>query len=136
MAYVLTSTRNYQTIDPKQEFKNPRKKLIVEKLLKFIDRGYLVICDAKTFLNCIDFFVPKGKTDIRMVFNGMSCGLSTATWASRFWLPMSGSMTRLLSNGYAVVNIDLGEIFINFPIHEQLHKFVGIDLSPVKHKLE
>ena len=48
---------------------------------------------------------------------------------------MSGSMTRILSFGYAVVDIDLGEMFLNFPIHKQLHKSVGIDLTPFKNQL-
>ena len=48
---------------------------------------------------------------------------------------MSVSMTMILSFGYAVVDIDLGEMFLNFPIHEQLHKPVGIDLTPFKKQL-
>ena len=69
------------------------------------------------------------------MFNGTTFGLNDATWSSHFWLPMSGSITRILSFRYAVVDIDLGEIFLNFPIHKQLHKSVGIDLTPFRKEL-
>ena len=83
------------------------KMLIFEKVIKYIKRGYLIICDHKLLSNFIDYFsVAKGDTDIRLVFNGTSCGLNDATWSSRFWLPMSGSMTRIIYFGYAVVDIE------------------------------
>ena len=110
--------------------------LIFGKVNKYIKGGDLIICDHKLLSNFIDnFSVAKGDTDTRLVFNGTSCGLNDATWSSHFWLPLSGSMIKILSFGYAVVDIDLGEMFLNFPIHEQLHKSVGIDLTPFRQQL-
>ena len=78
----------------------------------------------------------KDLTDTRIVFNGSSCGLNNATWSSNVWLPMAGTMVRLLHFNYAVVDIDLGEMFLNFPIHESLQDSVGIDLTPFGKQLQ
>ena len=80
--------------------------------------------------------MPKGEDNIRLVFNGTSCGLNESTWSSKFWLPMSNTLTRLLSYDYQVVDLDLGEMFLNFPIHRSLDRVVGIDLTPFKRNIE
>ena len=81
--------------------------------------------------NLIDFFaVPKGEEDVRLVLNGSSCGLNQATWAPNFWLPTSNSMVRALSYNYKVVDMDLGEMFLNFPLHPRLQAYSGMDLTP------
>ena len=100
-----------------------KSKLIFSKLEKYLQRGYLIMENPANLCNYIDYFAaPKGDNDIRVVFNGTSCGLNHATWCSRFWLPMSNTMTRLLSFSYKVVDIDLGKMFLNFPIHDSLQK--------------
>ena len=125
---------NHKSFRVKEEDK---KNLIFEKLEKYIIRGYLVLDDPSAIKNYIDYFhVPKGETDIRLVFNGTSCGLNDATWSSRFWLPMSTTMTRLLSYNYKVVDMDLGEMFLNFPIHNTLKYHVGVDLTPFREFLK
>ena len=84
----------------------------------------------------IDFFaVLKGLDDIRMVLNGPSCGLNAAIFASNFWLPMSATMTRLLSFGYRVVDIDIGEMCPNFTLHHSLRKYSGMDLTSLRGSL-
>ena len=105
-------------------------------MIKYINRGYLVLDSPANIKNYIDYFtVMKGSTDVRVVFNGTSCGLNAATWSSNFWLPSSSSMTRLLSYGYKVVDIDLGEMFLNFPLHNCLKAFCGVDLTPFKRQI-
>ncbi len=76
------------------------------------------------------FAVKKGEYDIRVVYNGASCGLNTVTWCSNFWLPTATTLTRLLSHDYKGVDVDIGKMFPNFPIHESLKQVVGINLSP------
>lgn len=44
---------------------------------------------------------------------------------------MSPSMTRILSYNYAAVDIDLGEMFINFPLVKFFQQYSGVDLSPM-----
>jgi hypothetical protein len=39
-------------------------------------------------VNLLHYFaVPKGEADIRVVFNGTSCGLNDALWSPNFYLP-------------------------------------------------
>ena len=107
------------------------KVLIWAKLFKYLKKKYLLIEIGGSITNVIDYFaVKKGEDDIRVVYNGASCGLNTATWCSNFWLPTSTTLTRLLSYDYKVVDVDIGEMFPNFPIHDSLKNVVGIDLSP------
>ena len=109
------------------------KELMFPKLAKYIKRGYLQWIDSKQVQNYMDYFaVPKGKDDIRMVFNGTSCGLNDETWSSSFWLPMSNTMTRCLSYNYKAVDVDLGEMFLNFPVHCSIYKVLGLDLTPFR----
>ena len=79
--------------------------------------------------------MEKGPDDIRMVLNGASCGINDALFASNFWLPMSNTMTRLLSFGYRAVDVDLGEMFLNFPLDHVLQGYSGIDLSMFRKEL-
>ena len=77
------------------------KVKLSEKILIYLQKGYLHFTAEHHVQSYIDYFaVPKGLEDIRMVINGSSCGLNSAIFASNFWLPMSGTMTRLLSFGY------------------------------------
>ena len=69
------------------------------------------------------------------MFNGTSCGLNAATWSSNFWLPTSTTMTRLLSYNYQVVDVDIGDMFLNFPLHESLNCAVAVDLTPSRQDL-
>ena len=105
---------------------------IVEKVTKFIQRGYLKITPPDQIKNFTDYFaVKKGDSHIRVVFNGTSCGFNISIWTPNFWLPMSPSMTRILSYNYAAVDIDLGEMFINFPLVKFFQQYSGVDLSPM-----
>ena len=62
---------------------NSIKQLIWTKLLKHIDKEYLVLEPGCNLLNFIYYFiVPKGSDDIRVVLNGTSCGINETTWSS------------------------------------------------------
>jgi hypothetical protein len=84
------------------------------KFEKFLRRGYVRL--KRRVQSLTDYFrVPKGD-DIRIVFNGTSCLLNQVSWAPNFWLPTSRSATRILDFGYKTVGIDVGEMFLNFPL--------------------
>ena len=103
---------------------------LLEKLSTCLSKGYLRLVPASNVKSYIDIFgVPKGPDDIRMVLNGASCGINESLFSSNFWLPMSNTMTRLLSFGYRAVDVDLGEMFLNFPLDHVLQGYSGIDLS-------
>ena len=130
--YALPPNNQRRARAPNRETKDS----IAEKLIKYITKGYLVVDSPSNIKNYIDYFtVMKGLTDVRVVFNGTSCGLNAATWSSNFWLPQSSSMTRLLSFGYKAVDIDLGEMFLNFPLHHSVQDLCGVDLTPFKEQL-
>jgi len=118
--------------------KQPIFDKIYSKIKKALQRGYLKIeSDHKNVMNVIDYFgVEKGESDIRVVFNGTSCGLNDAVWAPNFWLPTSKSMVRALNFNYKAVDIDLGEMFLNFPLHKKLITYSGVDLTPFKLRLK
>ena len=109
---------------------------LLEKLRSCLSRGYLKFAHEAQVKSYIDIFgVAKGVDDIRMVLNGASCGINDALFASNFWLPMSNTMTRLLSFGYRAVDVDLGEMFLNFPLDLLLQHYSDVDLSMFRNEL-
>ena len=65
------------------------KQQILEKLLICLQKNYLELVSANKVQNYIDYFpVPKGEEDIRLVFNGTSCGINQTLFASNFWLSL------------------------------------------------
>jgi len=110
---------------------------ILSKVFKAIDRNYMNITSLKHTKNLIDYFgVEKGISDIRVVFNGTSCGLNDSVWAPNFWLPTAKSMVRVLGYNYKPVDIDLGEMFLNFPLSPLLIPYSGVDLTPFKARIK
>jgi hypothetical protein len=107
-----------------------KKHLILAKLKKILDRGYVVTPDSVDFIKSLmDFFDVEKDSDIRLVYNGTSCGLNEALWAPNFFLPTPATAARTLGYGYYMVDIDLGEMFLNFPLHESLQRFSGVDFT-------
>ena len=100
------------------------------KLKKFISREYLTFVPEAGIKNITDFFaVPKGEQDIRMVFNGTRSGLTDTIWAPSYWLPNATSILRTISFGHRAVDIELGEFFINLPLHDDLKQLSAVDLT-------
>jgi hypothetical protein len=81
------------------------------KVLKVWKRGYIAP-SRETILSLMNFFsVPKVTVyhedtgedevlEIRMVYNGTSCGLNPVLWAPWFALPTGEQMIRTLDVGY------------------------------------
>jgi hypothetical protein len=83
----------------------------------------------------IQFFdVPKAG-DIRLVYNGTSCGLNDALWCPNFWIPTAKSALRVLDYNYQSADLDLGEIFLNFPLHITLQPYSGVDITHYQKEL-
>jgi hypothetical protein len=107
-----------------------KKQLILEKLQTILDRGYVVAPKTKDSIRSLmDFFPVEKDSDLCLVYNGTSCGLNEAVWAPNFWLPSPATAARTLGYGYYMADIDLGEIFLNFTLHETLQRFSGVDFS-------
>ena len=71
------------------------------KLQKVVDRGYIEIVNdpdrVKSFMFMFD--VPKGDSDIRMVYDGSRSGFNESIWAPWFALPTVETMTRTVWPG-------------------------------------
>ena len=60
-------------------------KKMRDKLLKVVDRGHI---SGGPITSLTGFFaVPKGESDIRMVYDATKCGLNDTIWAPTFLLP-------------------------------------------------
>ena len=53
----------------------------------------------------------------------------------QFWLPYPATAARLLGYGYYMVDIDLGEMFLNFPLPQLLRRYSGVDFLPYAKEL-
>ena len=78
------------------------------------------------------FYVRNGLNGIRMVYNGKSCDLNIAFWAPYFGLPIVKHTPRALLPGYSQCDMDVGEIFLNFPLHPDLRPFAGLGITHIK----
>ena len=101
------------------------RELVAEKLEGMHNRHYL---EEGHVTSSLDFFpVPKGDSDIRVVFDGSSCGLNAALWAPNFFLPSASSASMLLSFNTWMADMDFGEMFHNFPMEDRLRKCSGVE---------
>ena len=99
-----------------------RKKLEVP-----IAKGYL---EWGMVLSLTSFFaVPKGPTDIRMVYDGTRSGLNEVLYAPWFPLPTVEQLLRSVESGSFMSDIDVGEMFLNFVMHESLRIYCGVDVT-------
>lgn len=120
----------------KQSWDAPTRVLLAKKIAKVIDRGYIKLVPKDSIKSFVDFFaVPKGEDDIRLVYNGTTAGLTESLWAPRFWLPSADTLLRMLHFNFEMVDIDLGEMFLNYPLPEILSEVSGIDFQSIKEEL-
>ena len=102
-----------------------RDKVLPVRLKEYIERG-----DVNSLLHY--FWVPKGDSDIRMVYDGSGCGLNDIIWAAHFGLPTVRNTARALLPGYYQCDMDVGEMFLNFILHERLRQLSGVDIRHVR----
>ena len=103
------------------------RSAMLEKLQKVQRRGYVSSGHVSSLTNY--FCVPKGSDDIRMVYDATKCGLNDAVWAPNFGLPTVDSSLRAVEITTWSGDIDLGEMFLNYMIDENLRPFMGIDVT-------
>ena len=106
-----------------------KEKLDDVRLKKYVGPG-----QWKATMNY--FAVPKGETDIRMVYDGTKSGLNDCLYAPWFPLPDADVLVRTLDDSYWCVDNDYGEMFLNFWIHPELQEFSGMDLTPLFRETE
>ena len=119
---------------PQRPLKAEVRSLVADKISKVLERGYI---RPGPVSNLTDFFpVPKGENDVRIVYNGSSSGLNKAIWAPNFMLPTAETALRSLSYSSFMVDLDLGEMFLNFPMDRPIRPFAGVDLTILKNEID
>ena len=101
-------------------------QLVASKFAKVRKLLYVKPTQAKSEIDC--FWVPKGDDDLRIVYNGTSCGLNPVYWAPWFDLPTVHSQLRALLPGYSTGDADIGDMFHNFMQHPSVAPFIGINI--------
>jgi len=97
------------------------------KIHKVIDRRYLNEGYVKSLINY--FAVPKGLSDIRVVYDGTKSGLTDSVWAPNFFMPSIDSLLLYCSANTWYSDLDLGEMFLNYFMDPKLRPFCGVDVS-------
>jgi hypothetical protein len=103
------------------------RKKVVEKIATVRKRKYIAVGYVALLT---DFFsVPKGDRDICMVYNGTSSGLNDVLWVPSFPLPTVDSLLCAVHPDTWMADTDLGEMFLNFVLHETLRELAGVDVT-------
>lgn len=112
---------------PKDEKQHEK---LIEKLRKVNDRKYIRPGYVKSLTGY--FAVPKAGTDIRVVYDATKCGLNDAVWAPNFFLPTVDSILRNACSLTWFGDIDLGEVFLNYFLDEEIRPYAGVDVSELE----
>jgi hypothetical protein len=68
--------------------------------------------------------------DVRMVCNGTRSGLNNSIWIPRFPLMRTvNRMLRAVDENSFMGDMDIGEMFLNFVLHESMQGLCGVDLT-------
>jgi hypothetical protein len=102
------------------------REKVRSKLESVRDKGYLIKGEVKSLTGY--FAVPKGPADIRMVYDATKSGLNQALWAPSFSLPSTEALTDLLDASAWMADMDMGEMFLNFPLDPLIRPYCGLDL--------
>ena len=102
---------------------------MVSKFRKVLAKGYIGEGAVVSMINC--FAVPKGDDDIRLVYDGTKCGLNECLWAPNFFLPSVDSMLLNMNTLTWSADLDLTDMFLNYPLHKDLIPYSGVDYTLV-----
>jgi hypothetical protein len=124
--YFVTSPPIYLKVQRDEKDPDVKKKDTV-KLAKARERCYI---GPGQVVSLTSFFaVPKGKDDIRMVYDGSVSGLNDDIWVPGFTLPTVHTHLRAVEAGTFMVDVDVGGVFLNFMLHSSIRPFAGLDIS-------
>jgi hypothetical protein len=105
------------------------RKLAREKILKVIKRRYLQTIGITVKSTIKWFVVPKGDDNIRLVYDARAHWLNECVWVPTFWLPTIDSLVSALDKDSWMTDRDVGDMFLNFLLHESVVPYIGVDLS-------
>mmetsp|Transcript_10704 Transcript_10704/g.15095 ORF Transcript_10704/g.15095 Transcript_10704/m.15095 type:complete len:216 (-) Transcript_10704:808-1455(-) len=102
-------------------------RLIQEKVDKLRQLEYVQEGLVESLISVFD--VPKTDEDIRLVYNGTSCGLNGSVVDPWFAVPTMDSLSRGLEAGMFMGDANIGDQFHNFMLHETMRPYIGVDFS-------
>jgi hypothetical protein len=102
------------------------KAQLVTKLQKARDRRYIAAGQVDLLTA---FFAVKKGDDVRPVYDGSVSGLNKSIWMPRFVLPTIQSHLRQVEAGTFMCDLDVGEMFLNFILHQSIRPLAGVDLT-------
>ena len=120
------------TMRPQPKFTDSEvRDKVRPKVEKVIKRRYMVRTGIKLKSLIKYFAVPKGETDIRIVYDATASGFNECVWAPSFWLPTIDSLVRALDADSWMSDRDIGDMFLNFQLHKSAWPFAGVDIKPL-----
>ena len=125
--YVEKKLPEYKMKQRFQGLNSDQLKALEQKIHKVINRRYLSEGYVKSLINY--FAVPKGLSDIRVVYDGTKSGLTDAVWAPNFFMPSIDSLLLYCSADTWYSDLDLGEMFLNYFMDPKLRPFCGVDVT-------
>ncbi|KAL3786657.1 hypothetical protein ACHAW5_001375 [Stephanodiscus triporus] len=129
--HFLTGSFGPPYLRPQSKHKDPAKQeLMRAKVVKVRRLGYIKA--GKVESGTSFFSVDKGKTDIRMVYNGTSCGLNDVLYAPHFGLPTVRTTLRAILPGFFQCDLDVQDQFLNYKLHRSLREHSGVDVQGVR----
>jgi len=66
-----------------------------------------------------------------MVYDGSKSGLNKCLYAPWFALPTIDSMLGTLEQGFWCCDNNIGEHFLTFPMHQELQRYCGVDVTQI-----
>jgi hypothetical protein len=110
------------------------RALVSEKIVGMLHRSYL---ETGFVSNALHFFaVPKGDSDVRVVFDGTSSGLNETLWCPNFYLPTARAAALNISYTSWMSDMDCGEMFHNFPMDKRIRKCAGLQMDQLAPRAE
>ena len=103
------------------------REQVRKKLAKVREKGYLDVGPVRALTSF--FTVPKGDSDVRVVYNGTKSGLNDCLWAPWFRLPTIEQHLRATQPGTFLADLDIGKQFHNFVMHIRLQPYAGVDVT-------
>ncbi|KAL7577827.1 hypothetical protein ACA910_010575 [Epithemia clementina (nom. ined.)] len=98
------------------------------KLDKVWKRGY--IAPLENIRSLTSFFsVPKGETNVRIVYDEMKSRLNASLFAPWFSLATVDTMMKSVGPSMGAADNNFGEMFSNFWLHPEIRRYAGIDLT-------
>ena len=103
------------------------RSLLIAKVEKVRSKGYITDGLVKSLTSF--FAVPKGDSDIRVVYDLTACGLNEALWAPSFWMPTVDNVLDVATHKSWFSDIDAAEMFLNYKMDKRVQPYAGVDVS-------